>query len=110
MTRRVGLLIGVLVLLAAAAPSLAPYDPEVQHRDFLYAPPMRPHLVGEHGLTWPFVYRIAMADRLSQRYNEDRTQPLSLPWFEATRDTPVFLLGADSFGSLDWRDAATASP
>ena len=98
MTRRVGLLIGVLALLAAAAPWLAPYDPEVQHRDFLHAPPMRPHLVGAQGLTWPFVYRIVMADRLSQRYDEDRAQPLSLPWFEGTRDTPVFLLGADSFG------------
>ena len=98
MTRRVGLLIGVLVLLSATAPWLAPYDPEVQHRDFLYAPPMRPHLIGEQGLSWPFVYRITMADRLAQRYDEDRSQMLALPWFERAGGTPVFLLGADSFG------------
>ena len=30
-----------LVLVAAVAPWLAPYDPELQHGDFLHAPPMR---------------------------------------------------------------------
>jgi len=39
-----------------------------------------------------------LADRLSQRYAEDRTRTASLPWFRDAGAEPVFLLGADSFG------------
>jgi peptide/nickel transport system permease protein len=97
MSRRIATLIGVLVAVALVAPLLAPYDPERQHHDFLHAPPMRPHLVVESGLAAPFVYPIVLADRLSQRYAEDRTRRASLPWFGGGGE-PVFLLGSDSFG------------
>jgi peptide/nickel transport system permease protein len=97
MSRRIATLIGVLVAVALVAPLLAPYDPERQHHDFLHAPPMRPHLVAESGLAAPFVYPIVLADRLSQRYAEDRTRRASLPWFGGGGE-PVFLLGSDSFG------------
>ena len=98
MTRRVGLLIVTLVIAAAAAPWLAPYDPERQHRNFLFAPPMTLRVVDDGALRVPFVYRIAMADRLAQRYEEDRAITRSLPWFDDNVAEPVFLLGADSFG------------
>jgi peptide/nickel transport system permease protein len=97
MSRRIATLIGVLVAVALVAPLLAPYDPERQHHDFLHAPPMRPHLVAESGLAAPFVYPIVLADRLSQRYAEDRTRRASLPWLGGGGE-PVFLLGSDSFG------------
>jgi peptide/nickel transport system permease protein len=98
MTRRVALLLGVLVLLALFAPWMAPYNPETQHRAFLYAPPMPPRVIDNGALRAPFVYSIAMADRLSQRYAEDRSRPRPLPWFGSRAEDPVFLLGADSYG------------
>jgi peptide/nickel transport system permease protein len=39
-----------------------------------------------------------MADRLEQRYDVDRSHPVSLPWFAAESAPPTFLLGADSYG------------
>ncbi|HUE86974.1 MAG TPA: ABC transporter permease [Vicinamibacterales bacterium] len=98
MTRRIAVLLGALVVIAGVAPWLAPYNPETQHRSFLYAPPMRPHLIDDGGLRAPFVYSIEMTDQLSQRYAEDRNRQRPLPWFEAGDADPVFLLGADSYG------------
>ena len=91
-------MLGTLVVLAAMAPWLAPYDPEIQHRRFMFAPPMRPHVVHDGAVRVPFVYPIQMTDRLAQRYEEDRTRPRPLPWFGTDQDEPAFLLGADSYG------------
>jgi peptide/nickel transport system permease protein len=96
--RGILLLLAVLGAIALAGPWMAPYNPEAQHRAFLYAPPMPPRVVDESGLRSPFVYGIVMADRLSQRYAEDRSRPRPLPWFGAGNEDPVFLLGADSYG------------
>ena len=98
MTRRVATLLMILAVLAAVAPWLAPYDPETQHHNFMFAPPMTPRLVDAGALRTPFVYPIALADRMAQRYEEDRGQTRSLPWFDDNSTEPVFLLGADSFG------------
>lgn len=98
MTRRIAWLLAAFLVLAAVSPWLAPYDSETQHRAFLYAPPMRPRLFDDGALRTPFVYSIAMADRLSQRYAEDRSRPRPLPWFGGGDAEPVFLLGADSYG------------
>jgi peptide/nickel transport system permease protein len=98
MTRRIAWLLGALMVIAAVAPWLAPYSPETQHRRFLYAPPMRLHLIDDGALRAPFVYALEMTDRLSQRYAEDRSRPQPLPWFASGETDPVFLLGADSFG------------
>lgn len=98
MTRRVGLLLASLGALALAGPWIAPYNPETQHRAFLYAPPMLPRVLDNGALRAPFVYSIEMRDRLSQRYAEDRTRPRALPWFSSGDAEPVFLLGADSYG------------
>ena len=98
MTRRVGLLLIVLAVVALVGPWVAPYNPETQHRAFLFAPPMRPRIIENGAVRMPFVYSIEMADRLSQRYAEDHTRPRPLPWFGGSNDAPVFLLGADSYG------------
>jgi peptide/nickel transport system permease protein len=98
MTRRISLLLAALAASALIAPWLAPYDPEKQHRSFLYAPPMPLRIVDANGLRPPFVYGIRLADRLSQQYAEDHTSERSLPWFDDNVEEPVFLLGADSYG------------
>jgi peptide/nickel transport system permease protein len=97
-TRRAAILLTVLASVALVAPWLAPYDPGRTHRDFLFAPPMPPRVVGESGLRAPFVYPVRLTDRLSQTYAEDRARPQALPWFAADEASPAFLLGADSFG------------
>jgi peptide/nickel transport system permease protein len=98
MTRPMTALVACLLALAIAAPWLAPYDPELQHDDFLHAPPMTPHVLRDGALGAPFVYPLSLADRLAQRYVEDRARRQPLPWFARDPATPVFLMGADSFG------------
>jgi peptide/nickel transport system permease protein len=89
----------MLALVALVAPWCAPYDPVMAHRDFLFAPPMPPRVIGGAGLQAPFVYPVILADRLSQTYEEDRARTQPLPWFAAPDEaSPSFLLGADSFG------------
>ena len=92
MTRRAIALLSGLMVAAAVGPWLAPYAPDRAFRNFLHAPPMPPRLSG--GLA---VHPIALADRLEQRYVEDRSRWVPLPWSRRA-DEPVFLLGADSFG------------
>lgn len=92
-------LIAVLTAIALTAPWLAPYDPSRAHADFLFAPPMTPHVRDAAGWRAPFAYPVQLADRLEQRYEVDEGGALPLPWFRTTSaDAPVFLLGADSFG------------
>lgn len=98
MRHKVVALIVSLAATALVAPWVAPYDPESQYREFLYAPPMPPRVMDAEGLRSPFVYPIALADRLSQRYVEDRARTHALPWFVDEAAVPVFLMGADSFG------------
>ncbi len=102
--------IGLLVLLCAvalAAPVLAPNDPGTSFRDRAFAPPMLPRIVAADG-SWhaPFVYPLRLADRLEQRYEEDRSRRLPLSFFacgrfvclEDERDGPWLPLGADAAG------------
>jgi peptide/nickel transport system permease protein len=91
-------LIGMLGAIALAGPWLAPYDPETADGRFLNAPPMPLRLIHDGSLHTPFVYPIAMVDRLRQQYEEDRTRPRVLPWFGDAAADPAFLLGADSYG------------
>lgn len=95
MTRRASLFVLVLAALSLAAPLLAPYDAGVGFRDFLHAPPMRPHF---QGVGAPVVHPVVLADRLEQRFEADPTRSLPLPWLGRVADQPVFLLGADNFG------------
>ena len=93
MTRRAGSFMLALIAIAILAPALAPYDAARAFRDFLHAPPMRPHLDGMTLVAHPLV----LANRMEQRFEADRTRTVPLPWF-ADSDEPVFLLGADDFG------------
>ncbi|HYB95340.1 MAG TPA: ABC transporter permease [Vicinamibacterales bacterium] len=94
MTRRAGIFLIVLTMIAMLAPWLAPYGAADAFRDFLHAPPMRPHF---EGLS-PMVHPLVLADRLEQRFEADRSRSVALPWLERDSTAPVFLLGADDFG------------
>ena len=96
--RRVACLVAGLLAAALVAPWLAPYDPEQHFGNFLFAPPMRPHVIDAGGLHAPFVRPLVLVDRLSQRYAEDPSRTRPLPWFGSASVEPAFLLGADSFG------------
>ena len=80
MTRRPVLLITVLVLVALAAPLVAPYGPAERFRDHQHAPPMRVH-VDAGGL---YAHPLTLVDRLEQRFNADLSRRVALPW--GTRD------------------------
>lgn len=94
MIRRTALFLTSLVAIALFAPMLAPYDAGEAFREYLHAPPMRPHFEGVS----PVVYPLVLADRLEQRFEPDRSRTVRLPWVERDRRSPVFLLGADDFG------------
>ena len=90
MTRRASILVIVFLAVALVAPWLAPYEADRTFRDFLHAPPMAPHLGGVHPLV--------LKSRLDQEYEIDPSRVVPLPWFTGDSDSPVFLLGADSYG------------
>ncbi len=94
MIRRTALFLISLIAVAVFAPMLAPYDAAEAFRDYLHAPPMRPHFDGVS----PVVHPLVLADRLAQRFEPDRSRTVKLPWVERDRTTPVFLFGADDFG------------
>ena len=89
MPRRVAALLLTLTAVAAAAPWLAPYDAGATFRGYRHAPPMPPRL--SEGLA---VYPLIIESLLEERFSEDRTRTVALPW-SASRSDPVFLLGAD---------------
>jgi len=90
-TRQASLLVGAFVIIAIVAPWLAPYDADRMFRDYLHAPPMAPRFGGVHPLV--------LTSRLDQTYAADPTRVVPLPWFSRSEaDSPVFFLGADSFG------------
>ncbi|MEY4093554.1 MAG: Oligopeptide transport system permease protein OppC [Acidobacteriota bacterium] len=92
--RRAGLFLVALFGVALIAPILAPYQPGEAFRDFINAPPMRPHL---SGLT-PSFHPLVLADRLESRFETDVTRSVPSPWVSQDAATPVFLMGADDFG------------
>lgn len=94
MMRRAGLFLAFLVLFALLAPLMAPYRPGESFRDFINAPPMRPHLSG----VTPSFHPLVLADRLESRFEEDSSRSVPAPWLGRDATTPVFLFGADDFG------------
>ena len=101
--RRAGLtLLALMIVLAVAAPVIAPNPPEQRFPDSLYAPPTRIH-VWNGGPSRPFIYRQRLVSRVERRFEDDRTAPLPLTWLSAgrlvaSRNAPLLLLGADSYG------------
>jgi peptide/nickel transport system permease protein len=99
-------LLGAIVLLAAAGPSLVAHDPAWQFPDASYAPPMRPHVIDATG-AWrmPFVYPLRLEDQLARRYVEDLAHPVPLTWGAGgaligvdERGGPWLPLGGDALG------------
>src|SRR5206468_2730999 len=96
-------LLAVAVAGAIAAPAIAPHSPDDQHRELLNAPPTIPHVIDDQG-AWhaPFIYPWVLADRLEQRFEQDRTTRVALVWFshgslvrsEDDARAPLMLAGA----------------
>lgn len=98
-------LLGLIVLSAAAAPILTPHSPIRQFAGLENVPPMPIRLFTEDGrLRRPFVYPAVLVDRLERRYAEDRTRPATVRWFtggtiaSVEEGTPWFPLGTDPLG------------
>ena len=94
---RAGLVLVLIGAIAAiAAPALAPYGTDVRFVNLLNAPPTRPRLIDDAG-RWraPFIYPWTLADRLAQRYEQDRSRPVPLVWFSRGR----LVASSDAAGS-----------
>jgi peptide/nickel transport system permease protein len=99
--------LALMTLAALAAPVLSPNDPAVTFRAFLYAPPMRPHIVGPDG-SWhrPFVHPLRLVSRLEQTYEEDVGRAVPLEFLAGGKTVrasdesagPWLPLGADRDG------------
>lgn len=108
MKRAGRLLLGLVALLAAAAPWLAPNPPERVFDDLLYAPPTRLRLLAPEGVgtAGVYIHPLRLVSRLERRFEPDRGQPARLQWFTEGRlatvpgaqGGPLLLLGADPFG------------
>jgi peptide/nickel transport system permease protein len=106
--RRAGrVLLGIVAIVAFAAPWLTPNPPDRTFPDALYAPPTRIHFLGsEPRILGPFIYPQRLVSRLERRFEEDRARPVPLRWFSNGRllsvdnpdANPLLLLGADAFG------------
>lgn len=104
--RRFGLaLLGLVVVLAIAAPVLAPNPPDLRFPDLLYAPPTRVYVYRE-GPRAPYMYPPRLVSRIERTFEEGRERAVPLRWFsdgvlvsgDASRGAPLLLLGTDSFG------------
>lgn len=101
-----GALLIAIAIVAATAPFLAPHDPGEQFADYIYAPPMRPHVMDDQG-RWhaPFIYPLRLVSRLDRAYEEDRSRRVPLIWFtpgtlvnSQDPQIPWLLCGADALG------------
>ena len=94
----------VVILAAAAAPWIAPNDPNVRFRDLMYAPPTEMHLFGENATL--YIYAPRLVSRLERTFEEDRGREIPLRLFSGGRlataepdaGAPLLLLGADGYG------------
>jgi peptide/nickel transport system permease protein len=94
-------LLVAVVLVAVAAPWLAPNPPDRQFNTYLYAPPTPLHVDAGDGV---YFYPLRIVSRLERRFEEVRERPVRVVWLRAhlvasTDDSqPLLLLGADSYG------------
>ena len=104
MKRAAAIVLAAIAVLAIVAPLAAPNPPDLPLRDRTFAPPMRPHVFGPHGLQRPFVYPQVLENRLDRRYRDDTTRTAALSWSINGRPSidasygPLLILGADSLG------------
>jgi peptide/nickel transport system permease protein len=107
-TRAIGAaLLAIIVIGAAGASYIAPYNPSTQFREHLLAPPMTLRLRDAQG-QWrgPFYYPLRIVNRLERRFSEDREHPVPLVLFANGRVIapatkaygPWLPLGSDRLG------------
>ncbi len=107
MTRLGILLLALVAAATASAPWLTLHAPAATHRDYVLAPPAGVHLRQDSG-QWslPFVYPVALTDRVARTYVEDRSQHVPLATAIRGADMPSgvlwFPLGTDSLGRDVW--------
>jgi peptide/nickel transport system permease protein len=96
-----------LIALALVGPRFGGNAPEQQFVDFVYAPPMRPHVIDANGrIRWPFIVPLRLEDRLEHRYAEDHGRVVALRLLKDGRilsvdpaaNAPWFPLGTDALG------------
>jgi peptide/nickel transport system permease protein len=91
---------------AAAAGWIAPHGVDERTAALLNAPPTVLRVRDDAGVHAPFIYRWRLADRLEQRYQEDRSVRVPIAWLSAGHllrssdesRAPLLLLGADGYG------------
>ena len=100
-------ILGIVALVAIAAPAIAPHAADQQFRLHLYAPPMQVRVIDDAGqLRAPFVYPLQLTNRLDRSSVEDRSRRQALVWFSGGQlvqladpsNGPLLILGADQLG------------
>jgi peptide/nickel transport system permease protein len=101
---------GLLLLAAGAAlfaPVLAPHAPGTVFDSMIDAPPTPVHVFDAAGrLSRPFIYPQVLANRLEQRFEEDRARPVRLEFLRGGHlvrsshepAAPLLVLGGDGYG------------
>jgi peptide/nickel transport system permease protein len=100
--RRLGVgLAAVWLVAAAAAPWLAPYDPQARHGGREYASPTRVRVAAVP----PYFHPVRPVSPLERRFEEDRSRRVNVAMFTGGRlfasadpGEPLLLLGADGQG------------
>jgi peptide/nickel transport system permease protein len=104
--KRAGAILLILIATgAAAAPWLAPNDPNRRFDDLIYAPPTPLHVSGA-SVGGPYVYPWRVISLRERRFEADRTRPVALRWLaggrlvsgDADAGAPLLILGADGYG------------
>ena len=98
-------LFATVVLVAIAAPWLAPNPPDRRYPGSQYAPPTRIQVFHE-GLRTPFIHPQRLVSALERRFEQDTSRRASLRWLSdghlvtvpENAGGPLLLLGADSLG------------
>ena len=100
-----GTILATIAALAIFAPVVAPHGPATRFPDHHHAPPTRLRVVHEGALRAPFFYPQRMTNRLEERFEIDRAQPIAVRWFAGGRlvsepagAPPLLIAGADGFG------------
>lgn len=104
-------LLAFLHLVVLLAGFFAPYAPDVQSREFAFAPPTHIHFFDAQQRFHfrPFVYRLVLASGTLNTYREDRTArfpirffvrggPYRIHLFGVDEPGRVFLMGTDAYG------------
>ena len=100
-------IVAFAAMVVLAAPALAPRAMDARFPGALNAPPTVPHVRDDAG-AWhaPFIYPWTLANRLEQRYEQDRSVRVPLAWFTSGHlvqssneaSAPLLWLGTDTYG------------